>query len=48
MLSKTYVKEALLVIPPAAATHPDPPPCVCRPPSSCRHTAFVWVVVALP
>lgn len=41
MLRKTYEKEALLLIPPAAAMHPDPPPCVCHPRSSCCHTAFV-------
>lgn len=39
MLSKTCVKAALLLIPPGAAAHPVPLPCVCPPPADavCLH-----------
>lgn len=48
MLSKSFVKAALLLSPPAAAAHPIPPSYVCHPLSSWSRSACVWVVMAVP
>lgn len=48
MLSKTCVKAALLLIPPGAAAHPVPLPCVCPPPADAACLHFFWVAVAVP